>query len=79
MQTIGEHWREFSSRVVPAGARPPQRRDMKIAFYAGGLSMLEAAIDARQDGNEAQVVSALHELYREVACFFSELMTEQEH
>lgn len=39
--TIAQEWECFRFRVIAADAAPIQRREMRLAFYAGFKSMLD--------------------------------------
>lgn len=41
MNTIAEQWENFEKMVMPVGASSIQRREMRLAFYAGCQTMLK--------------------------------------
>lgn len=74
MTTIADLWELFSEKVVPPNAHPLQRREMRLAYYAGAFSVMEILLrigDADptvQDGADA-----LHALMTECSAFIDQI------
>lgn len=41
MNTIAEKWAQFEAKVMAPGAPELQRQEMRIAFYAGAMGLLD--------------------------------------
>jgi len=41
---IEQMWNDFERRVVPVGAGPQQRRDLRRAFYGGAMVLFERMV-----------------------------------
>lgn len=46
-------WRSYAERVIPADASDYQRRECRLAFYAGARSLFTGIIDMLDPGDEA--------------------------
>lgn len=71
MRTIAERWALFRARVISPAAPAIQVREMKLAFYAGFKSCLDAdaeIAEAAQDDDEVGV-ELLKELHAEAEAF----------
>ena len=77
MNTIADEWREFERLVVPATAGAGQRRDMRIAFYAGANAILALGqlISELSDDAAMAVLQSLHD---ESAAFMYARLAEAE-
>lgn len=63
-QLIAEQWNEFAAKVLNAEAPAAQRREMRLAFYAGAHAGLYQVIVALSP--EAETTEADLQLMRDV-------------
>ncbi len=68
MYTIEERWMNFRLHCIDPEASTVQLHDMRIAFYAGFTSMLEANMELASL-EQAVAISLLKRLSIETLCF----------
>lgn len=72
MRTVQAEWEEFERRVMPRGAPPVQRNEMRRAFFAGAYGMLSmSAALGNADVPEDDAVASLEGWKNEIEAFFS--------
>lgn len=58
MKTLEEEWRDYQEKVIPRDAGADQIAQLKAAFYAGCLVVMQN-VEAAGDLSEAEAVLAL--------------------
>lgn len=76
MKTIGQRFQDFRTRVIHPEAPEMQVREMRIAFYAGFLSMLDVNLTLAMFNEELAIVE-LEKLHIEARRFFDLLHQQQ--
>lgn len=70
MRTLASAWDTFHAAVLPPGAGPIQRQEMRRAFYAGAQAALLATVDISEpEVSEDAGVAALEALHDECRQF----------
>jgi hypothetical protein len=72
MNTIQEAWESFERAVVPIDAPPIQRQEMRKAFYAGAVSMLNIVTGPLTDMSDEAGCALIDSLVEEGRMFFRE-------
>ncbi len=72
MKTIDDRWQDFQAGCIDRDAPPLQMREMRIAFYAGFKSMLDANLELAEL-DERQAVRLLEQLHIEARRFGASL------
>lgn len=79
MKTIQENWQLFLALAVPADAPDVQKRETKIAFYAGCQAMFQINVDiASPNVSEAQGIKALEKCAEELRAFGESLKNSRD-
>jgi hypothetical protein len=73
MPLLAEAWRSYERNVLPRDAPRAERRETRIAFYAGAQALLNLA---RHGGGERAVAERLDELAMELGEFAAEMRRE---
>lgn len=79
MKTIGEIWEKFNDTVISDGASDTQRREMKLAFYAGAaaLAHLELLV-AEPSVTEDEGTDILQAAHKEIREFYDAMLRGEE-
>lgn len=59
MNTVANYWYEFERLVIPPAVGKEQRRDMRLAFYAGFESCMQAGLAAAVKSGDDEYAGAL--------------------
>ncbi len=63
-RTVAEAWVSYERDVIPAAAGPKQRKETRLAFYAGAQALLGlvdgVAIDDISEDQGAAMIECLH-------------------
>jgi hypothetical protein len=72
--SIVDGWQDFAASVIPLTAPPAQYTDMRVAFYAGAILILDATIAiGDSDASEAARIEMLDRLHVERRAFLQEM------
>jgi hypothetical protein len=71
--SIVDGWQDFAASVIPLSAPPAQYMDMRMAFYAGAVMILEATEKIAAIGNDNTCVEMLERLHVERRAFLREM------
>ena len=77
MNTIQSEWEDFEAKVMPDGAGPIQRQEMRRAFYSGvaaGLTMREKITKTAGGLDERAAEQVLVGLAEELKMFTEQVM-----
>ena len=67
MMTINQAWASFSTQVIPPDASDVQRREMKLAFYAGVAALAHLELHVADDSvSEAEGEAVLQAAHKEL-------------
>lgn len=73
-RTIAQEWATFEQAVMPRGAGPIQRQEMRRAFYGGFQAALQAGLEiAEADLSDTAGAAVLQGYHEEVALFVREI------
>ncbi len=73
-RTIAQQWATFERLVMPAGAGPVQRQEMRRAFYAGFQGALNVGTEiAAADLSDEAGAAVLQGLHEECQLFVGEI------
>lgn len=77
-KTVAQMWAEFEAKVIPPDAGDVQRSEMKLAFYAGALTLFNAAfsLDPGDEPTTADL-ERVDALYREINDFHMQEMARR--
>ncbi|MGF6957966.1 hypothetical protein [Paraburkholderia youngii] len=75
--TIAEGWQEFAANVIPLSAPPAQYTDMRTAYYAGAIQILETCAKIAESVDETTGVVMLERLHEEKREFLREMKRRQ--
>ncbi|MBB5496891.1 hypothetical protein [Paraburkholderia sp. MM5384-R2] len=70
--SIGDGWQDFAANLIPLDASPGQYTDMRIAFYAGAVLILETTAKVAELDAAAGIV-LLERLHEEKRAFLREM------
>ena len=75
MKTVAQRCTEWELRVMPTGANPTQRREMRRAFYSGFYAALIAGLDiADESGENNDIgVTMMQRVHDECSAFGAEI------
>jgi len=74
-QRIAEAWNQFSRMVIAKDAPPIQRREMRMAFYAGATALFTMIMNILEPGAEAteKDLQTMSEIWREMTRYKDEV------
>jgi hypothetical protein len=78
VSSIADGWQDFAANVIPLDAPPGQYTDMRVAFYAGAVMILEATAKIAEKLDEAAGVVVLERLHDEKRAFLREMKQRQQ-
>lgn len=74
-QSFEAHWQDFEQNVIP-NASPIQRREMKKAFFAGGIQMIFAIAEVDEDASDEEGAKVIEAYKVEIEAFFEKQVQE---
>jgi hypothetical protein len=69
MKTIQQRWTDFETRCIAFDAPAIQRREMRLAFFAGAKALLDVTSEIAEISDERACVEALEMFHREARAF----------
>lgn len=79
MKSMNEQWSNFNSSVIPPDAGKYQRRDMKVAFYAGASSLFSGLMEKIDSKCPQEECSAYFEsIEKEIIKFMDEVLCDSD-